>query len=193
MIYTIGHSTRTLDGFVAVLKAHGVTELADIRSMPASRRHPHFNGRALARSLGACGIVYRHFPGLGGMRSPRRDSSNTAWRGAAFRGYADYMQTAEFARAVEELLEWAGESAGGVEAGGEARRVPRVAPCVAPCVTMMCAEAAWRECHRQLTADVLVARGIDVRHITSALAAAPHRLTDFARVENGSVTYRGLI
>src|SRR5215813_2519609 len=106
-IYTIGHSTRSLDDFVALLTTHGMTQLADIRSIPRSRRHPHFSGDALARALAAAGIEYRHLPGLGGMRKPRRDSINTAWRHDGFRGYADYMQTPAFAQALDELLAFA--------------------------------------------------------------------------------------
>src|SRR6185503_8256528 len=96
VIYSIGHSTRSIDAFIALLKAHGVTRLADIRSIPRSRRHPHFSIESLSVSLPAAGIAYRHFPGLGGLRKPRADSANTAWRHAGFRGYADYMQTPAF-------------------------------------------------------------------------------------------------
>src|SRR5439155_873366 len=92
-IFTIGHSTRTLDDFLALLRAHAVTRLADVRTVPKSRRHPHFAGDALSRSLPDAGVAYRHFPGLGGLRKPRPDSRNTAWRHASFRGYADHMQT----------------------------------------------------------------------------------------------------
>src|SRR5947207_13962621 len=101
-IYTIGHSTRSLEEFLALLKRYGITHLADIRTVPRSRRHPHFAGDALATSLP--GIVYRHFPGLGGLRKPRADSPNVAWRHVGFRGYADYMETAEFEAAVDEFL-----------------------------------------------------------------------------------------
>jgi uncharacterized protein (DUF488 family) len=174
MIYTIGHSTRALDDFIALLTAHGVTALADIRTVPKSRRHPHFSDEALAISLPAADIAYRHFAGLGGLRKPRRDSTNTAWRHSGFRGYADYMQTPEFDRALDELLAWRQASVTWV---GAAR------------VGMMCAEAVWWQCHRQLTADALVARGIEVRHIMSTGAAARHTLTDFARVADGRVTY----
>jgi uncharacterized protein (DUF488 family) len=170
-IYTIGHSTRSLDDFIALLKAHGVAQLADVRSVPRSRRHPHFAADALTASLPAVGIAYRHFPGLGGLRKPRRDSRNTAWRHEGFRGYADYMQTPEFERALDDL----------------------VALAAALPAAIMCAEAVWWRCHRQLTADALVARGIDVRHITSAGAAAQHALTEFARVTDGKVTYPGLV
>ena len=171
MLYTIGHSTRSLDDFISLLKAHGVTQLADIRSVPRSRRHPHFAADALSVSLPAVGIAYRHCPGLGGLRKARRDSPNTAWRHEGFRGYADYMQTGEFERALDELVALAAQQP----------------------TAIMCAEAVWWRCHRQLTADALVARGIEVRHITSASAAPPHTLTQFARATNGKVTYPGLV
>ena len=172
-IFTIGHSTRSLDDFIALLHAHGVNRLADIRTVPKSRRHPHFAGAALAQSLPKENIVYRHFPGLGGLRKPRRDSTNTGWRHEGFRGYADYMQTVEFTRALEELIEWA--------RAFQAR------------VAIMCAEAVWWRCHRQLVADALVARGIEVRHIASTSSAPPHTLTDFARVDAERVSYPGLL
>jgi len=171
MIYTIGHSTRSLDDFIALLKAHGVTQLADVRSVPRSRRHPHFASDALSASLPAAGIAYRHFAGLGGRRKSRRDSLNTAWRHEGFRGYADDMQTREFEQALDELV-------------ALAARQP---------TAIMCAEAVWWRCHRQLTSDALVARGIEVRHITSPSAAPPHTLTAFARAANGKVTYPGLV
>lgn len=143
----------------------------DIRSIPRSRRHPHFSSDALRVALSDAGIVYRHSGALGGRRKPRPDSSNTAWRVEGFRGYADYMETAAFGAAVDELVAWAGG---------------------APTV-IMCAEALWWRCHRQLVADALVARGVEVRHITSASTAALHTLTAFAQVTDGLVTYRGLI
>jgi len=177
-IYTIGHSTRSLEEFLALLKAHAVTHLADIRTVPRSRRHPHFAGDALSTSLPAEGFVYRHFPGLGGLRKPRADSPNVAWRHEGFRGYADYMETAEFDAALDELLAFGGR---GGKAGHPARLV------------IMCAEAVWWRCHRQLVADGLVARGLEVRHIVSAAAPAAHTLTSFARVSDGRVTYRGLL
>jgi uncharacterized protein (DUF488 family) len=171
VIYTIGHSTRTLADFVALLEAHGVRQLVDIRSIPRSRRHPHFAGDALSASLQAAGIVYRHASALGGRRKPRLDSRNTAWRVEGFRGYADYMETKAFRAALEELI-----------------TVGRDAP-----TAIMCAEALWWQCHRQLVADALVAHGVEVRHITSASAAPVHTLTDFAQVEDGLLTYRRLV
>jgi uncharacterized protein (DUF488 family) len=170
-IYTIGHSTRSLDEFLGLLKAHGVGRLADIRTLPGSRRHPHFARAALQQSLAGVGMAYRHFAGLGGLRKPRPDSANAAWRQEGFRGYADYMETPEFDAALTELIEWAGESPN------------------EPSTAIMCAEAVWWRCHRQLTADALVARGVGVRHITSHTAAPLHRLTKFAQLEGHRVTY----
>jgi uncharacterized protein (DUF488 family) len=171
VIYTIGHSTRPIDDFLALLRAHGVRQVADVRSVPRSRRHPHFAQDALSRSLPAAGIAYRHFGALGGLRKPRPDSRNTAWRHEGFRGYADYMDTHDFGEALDRLIEWTAVDA----------------------TAVMCAEAVWWRCHRQLIADALVARGIDVRHITSPTAAPAHTLTDFAQADTGRVTYRGLL
>ena len=171
MIYTIGHSTRSLVDFIALLRAHEVARIADVRTVPKSRRHPHFAGEALGASLPAAGIGYRHFPSLGGLRKPRRDSRNTAWRHEGFRGYADYMETAEFEAALDRLVEWSAD---------------------AP-TAIMCAEAVWFRCHRQLIADALVARGIEVRHIMSPASAPRHTPSSFAHVENGRVSYRGLL
>jgi uncharacterized protein (DUF488 family) len=170
-IYTVGHSTRTLDEFVSLLHAHGAAQLADVRTVPRSRRHPHFAQESLVRTLPGTGVVYRHFPGLGGLRKPRRDSRNTAWRNSSFRGYADHMDTSVFRNALDELVGWAAN---------------------AP-TAIMCAEAVWWQCHRQLIADALVARGIDVGHIMTAAPAQPHRLTEFARVDGTSVRYPGLL
>jgi uncharacterized protein (DUF488 family) len=170
-VYTIGHSTRPIEELIALLQAHGVTQLADVRTVPKSRRHPHFAQEALSASLPAAGISYRHFPGLGGLRKPAPDSSNSGWRHAGFRGYADYMRTPTFTAALDDLIGWAKD---------------------AP-TAVMCAEAVWWRCHRQLIADALVARGVEVRHIMSAKAAAAHALTSFARVDGERVTYPGLV
>jgi uncharacterized protein (DUF488 family) len=176
-IFTIGHSTRTLENFVELLRIHGVRQVADIRTVPRSRRYPQFEKEALARSLPARGLVYLHLPDLGGLRRARPDSVNTAWQNASFRGYADYMATPAFARGLEALIALA-----------------REAP-----TAFMCAEAVWWRCHRRLVADALLVAGtkakrqtIVIRHIVSTAAAAPHELTSFARVENGRLTYPGL-
>jgi uncharacterized protein (DUF488 family) len=170
-LMTIGHSTRTADQFLALLQAHGVTGIADVRAIPRSRRHPHFSRDSLAAFLEARGIAYEHFPALGGLRKPRPDSPNTGWRHPAFRAYADHMQSAEFRDALEALLAFA-------------------RGCLA---AVMCAESLWWQCHRQLIADVLVARGVDVRHIMSASSAPAHELTSFARVDGFEVLYPGLL
>jgi uncharacterized protein (DUF488 family) len=178
-IFTIGHSTHSADELVALLAAHEIAQLGDVRTMPMSRRHPQFNRDALDARLAASEIRYRHFPGLGGLRRPRPDSTNTAWQHASFRGYADHLASAEFEASLGELLSWAA---------------------TAPTV-IMCAEALWWQCHRRLIADVLVARGIDVRHIIpkggvpkgGASSTTPHEMTPFARVENGRVSYPGLL
>jgi uncharacterized protein (DUF488 family) len=171
MIFTVGHSTRSADELIALLEAHDVTGLADVRTVPKSRRHPHFARESLEHTLPARGIEYLHCPGLGGLRAPRRDSPNGGWRVAGFRGYADYMQTPEFAAALGALLAFA-----------------------ALCrVAVMCAEAKWWQCHRRLVADALVVRGIEVRHIMTKGSAPVHELTPFARVDGTHLWYPALI
>jgi hypothetical protein len=220
-VFTIGHSTRSLDEFIDLLRAHGIGQLADIRTIPRSRRHPHFSIDALSLSLPAAGIAYRHMPGLGGLRKPARDSTNAGWRNASFRGYADYMQTPAFDDALSELIGWtsarsfpsglrqaereslrSGERSfvGGRWASRQAERESLRSSARslasgggAPRAVIMCAEAVWWRCHRQLVADALVARGVTVRHIMSRDPAVVHVLTDFARVADGRVTYPGLI
>ena len=171
MIMTIGHSTRTADEFLALLQQHGVSGIADVRTVPRSRRHPHFSREALSVSLPGHGIDYIHVPDLGGLRKPARDSTNRGWRVEGFRGYADHMQSGDFRAGLDTLLAFAATRQAAV----------------------MCAEAKWWQCHRQLVADALVARGIEVRHILSAGDAPPHQLTPFARVEGDQVTYPGLL
>jgi uncharacterized protein (DUF488 family) len=171
MILTIGHSTHTADEFLALLEAYDVNGVADVRKIPRSRRHPHFAAEPLAAFLASHGIEYLHLPGLGGLRRPRPDSPNGGWRHPAFRGYADYMQTREFAVAFDMLVEFA-----------ERRRV-----------AIMCAEAKWWQCHRQLIADALVARQLEVRHILSRRAAPSHELTPFGRVTGDVVEYPALV
>jgi uncharacterized protein (DUF488 family) len=178
VIYTIGHSTHAPTVFLDLLRAHRIVQLADVRTVPRSRRHPHFSQEALAELLGQQAIVYRHFPDLGGLRKPRSDSPNTAWRVPGFRGYADYMQTPAFRRGLEALLEFSGASD---DFPASAR------------TAVMCAEAAWWRCHRRLLADALVVRGIEVRHILSASEAKPHELSEFAKVVEEAVTYPGLL
>ena len=170
MIYTIGHSTHSADAFLALLRTHSVTQLADVRTMPMSRRHPHFNRDSLEKFLAASGIQYRHFGGLGGLRKPKRDSTNTAWKHPSFRGYADYMETEAFERAFRELVVFA-------SAGPTA---------------VMCAEAVWWRCHRQLLADALLVQGVPVWHIVGA-DAKPHEMSAFARILDGKVIYPALL
>jgi len=138
--------------------------------VPRSRRHPHFSIDALGSTLPKADVAYRHFAGLGGLRKPIRNSVNTAWRHPGFRGYADYMQTPAFQTALGEFLEFTTDGRG----------------------VMMCAEGVWWRCHRQLVADALVARGLEVRHILSSTSAPAHRLTEFCRIEGGRITYPGI-
>jgi uncharacterized protein (DUF488 family) len=167
-VWTIGHSTRTIDEFISLLEGHGIMLLADVRLLPGSKRYPQFNKEALAASLGKAGIRYEHFPELGGRRKSRKDSPNTAWRNASFRGYADYMETEEFHKGAKRLLNLAA---------------------VAGPVAIMCAEAVWWRCHRSLISDYLKARGIEVMHILSANKTEPHPYTSAARVVNGKLSY----
>jgi uncharacterized protein (DUF488 family) len=169
ILWTIGHSTRPIDEFVSLLKAHGVQRLVDVRTVPRSRHNPQFNTETLAQNLARAGIHYRHSGNLGGLRKPKKDSINMGWRNASFRGYADYMQTEEFKRALDELM---AES-----------RLQHTA--------IMCAEAVPWRCHRSLVADALVTRDWEVRHIMSEAKADQHRLTSFAAVKNGLLCYRG--
>ncbi len=169
-LYTIGHSTRTLDDLVDALRSFGVRLVVDIRTVPRSRHTPQFNREALRRRLPRRGLRYRHLPGLGGLRKPRADSANTAWRNAGFRGFADYMETPEFAAALRELRALAREAG----------------PAAA-----MCAEAVPWRCHRSLVADALVARGDAVLHIMGREQGHPHTLTPWARVEGRRVSYPG--
>ncbi len=157
-IYTVGHSTRSLEELVAVLRPAGVQELVDVRSVPRSRRHPQFERGALADSLADDAIGYRHEPALGGFRRPRPQSPNGGWTHPAFQGYADYMATDEFRAALDRLQQ-------------DARRRR---------TTVMCAEAQWWRCHRRLIADALVVRGWTVLHLGLRAEPVPHELTPFA-------------
>ncbi len=166
-IWTIGHSTRPLDAFLAVLEAFGIEAIADVRRFPGSRRHPQFAREALAASLAAQGIAYAWLPELGGRRVARPDSPNVAWRNAAFRGYADHLGSAEFATGLQRLL----------------------ALSVAQRTAILCAETLWWRCHRALIADVLSVRGIEVVHIMDAAHSVVHPMTAPARVVAGELTY----
>jgi uncharacterized protein (DUF488 family) len=166
-IFTVGHSTLPLESFVELLQAYGIERLADIRTIPRSRRNPQFNADTLPVELAKQGIEYQPMPELGGLRHARKDSPNMGWRNDSFRGYADYMQTAAFAEAVEIL----------VKLGREKR------------TAIMCAEAVPWRCHRSLVADALLVRDVPVVEILSATDWRPHKLTGFAAVDGFSVTY----
>jgi uncharacterized protein (DUF488 family) len=168
-VLTVGHSNRSIEAFLALLRAHAVNLLVDVRTMPRSRHNPQFNRDALPPVLVLAGIEYLHMPGLGGLRHPRPDSSNTGWRNASFRGYADYMETPEFEGNLAEL-----------QRAANGRNT-----------AIMCAEAVPWRCHRSLIADALTVRGVPVGHILSERKAEPHRLTSFARLDAGKLTYPG--
>lgn len=167
LVLTIGHSTRPLEDFISVLKAHGVKRLVDVRTLPRSRHNPQFNRQTLAAALRSARLHYRHLRALGGLRHARADSINTGWRNASFRGFADYMQTPQFAAALETLIQLARQEQ----------------------IAVMCAEAVPWRCHRSLIADALVARGIAVEDILSGTRRQEHKLTPFARVRGKRVTY----
>lgn len=166
-IWTVGHSTLTIEGFLELLFANGIRALADVRRFPASRRHPQFNQTELGESLAAAGIEYLHLPELGGRRRARPDSANTVWRNPSFRGYADYMETDAFRAGIERLLQLA-------------RGKP---------TAIMCAETLWWRCHRALIADYLKASGVNVIHINSAAGSTVHPYTSAARIRDGRLTY----
>ena len=168
VLYTVGHSNGSLDDLLARLEAAEIRLLVDVRRFPGSRRWPHFNRDSLAVALPARGIAYRHAEALGGRRSVAPGSVNTAWENASFQGYADHMQTEGFQTAFAGLLGWAEEER----------------------TAVMCSELLWWRCHRSLIADAAVARGWTVLHLLSG-KTEPHRLRDFARVEDGQVTYPG--
>lgn len=167
ILWTIGHSTRPIEKFIKLLKAHRIEQLVDVRTIPRSRHNPQFNAEALAKSLASEGISYQHAAKLGGLRKPKKDSVNQGWRNESFRGYADYMQTGEFWKAVEELM-----------ADGRLLRT-----------AVMCAEAVPWRCHRSLIADALVTRDCVVRHIMSETKADRHQLTSIATPTNGMLHY----
>jgi len=166
-LWTIGHSTRTLDEFLAVLAAHGIEAVVDVRRFPGSRRLPHFAGESLRAALQARGISYVWLPALGGRRRAAVDSRNSGWRNEAFRGYADHLASEEFAEGLFELL---------MIARGLSTAV-------------MCAEVLWWRCHRRLIADVVLTLGMEVSHIADERDAAPHRLMPPARLVRGRLSY----
>lgn len=167
VVLTIGHSTRTLEAFIRLLQASGVTRLVDVRTVPRSRRNPQFNRETLPDALSAVGIGYVHMAGLGGLRHPRPDSPNSAWRNASFRGFADYMQTPAFEVNIQMLMEQAQQGR----------------------MALMCAEAVPWRCHRSLIADALTVRGVEVEHILSATHRQLHTLTPWAQVNGSQLIY----
>jgi uncharacterized protein (DUF488 family) len=167
LVFTIGHSTRSIETFIEMLKAHGVKQLVDVRTIPRSRHNPQFNRDALPETLLQAGIGYTHMEELGGLRHARKDSLNTGWHNASFRGFADYMQTPEFEAGLKTLIQTAKREQ----------------------VAIMCAEAVPWRCHRSLIGDALQARGISVEDIMSATKTQAHELTSFATVEGSHVTY----
>jgi uncharacterized protein (DUF488 family) len=167
IVLTIGHSTRTFDEFIGLLKAQAVTCVVDVRTVPRSRHNPQFNKASLPRTLNKAGLRYIHLPGLGGLRHAKRDSLNVGWRNASFRGYADYMQTPEFEQSLEELIRLANKER----------------------LALMCAEAVPWRCHRSLIADALLIRGIRTEDIMSPTRRQAHTLTPFAKVRRNTITY----
>ena len=166
-LWTVGHSTRSIEDFIALLIENGVDTVADIRRIPASRRYPHFGQQALGAALTARGLRYDHILELGGRRRPRPDSPNTGWRHEAFRGYADYMSTTAFQTGIERLRDLATQRP----------------------TAFMCAEALWWQCHRRLVADWLTAAGHGVTHIMEPGKTEVHRLTPPAHLVNGRLSY----
>lgn len=167
LVYTIGHSTRSAEEFIALLRRFSVKHVADVRTVPRSAHNPQFSAERLAVTLGAADIGYSHHAGLGGFRKPAADSPNRGWRNERFRGYADHMQTPEFTEALARLYELAGSALSAV----------------------MCAEVVPWRCHRSLIADALTVRGIVVRHIVGAGEPRSHTLTRFAEVSGTRITY----
>ena len=170
-LWTIGHSTLSIEDFISKLNSFEIQVLADVRSYPGSRRYPHFNREELNASLADANIRYQHFPELGGRRRARPDSLNMTWRNESFRGYADYMETNEFRAGIDRLLNLA--------------TTERAA--------IMCSEAVWWRCHRSLISDYLKVKGIEVNHIMSIGKAEPHPFTSAAAIVDGELSYRGVL
>ena len=166
-IFTIGHSTHSIEEFVEMLKAHDIRLVADVRTIPKSRHNPQYNSDTLAAALHERAIGYEHMPGLGGLRHAKKDSVNTAWENASFRGFADYMQTEDFNLSLNALIE-------------TARKQP---------TAIMCAEAVPWRCHRSLIADALLAREFIVMDIMSKTSTKEHMITAFAEVRGLTITY----
>jgi uncharacterized protein (DUF488 family) len=196
-IWTIGHSTRTIDLFISLLEENGIKLVADVRSLPGSKRYPQFNKEILAKSLTAHGIRYEHLPELGGRRRAKKDSHNTAWRNASFRGYADHMETEEFRTGIEHLLDLAQETQPIMNSSSSASR-QREKGSPLPSgegrgegnrTALMCAEAVWWRCHRALISDYLKMRGVEVVHIVDANKRELHPYTSAASIVGGTLSY----
>ena len=170
-VWTVGHSTRSSEEFTEILRAHQIEVLVDVRSFPGSRRYPHFNKTELSRLLDSLGLVYLHLPALGGRRRGIVNSKNTAWQNPSFRAYADHMESEEFKKGIETLLELA-----------KTRRT-----------AIMCAEALWWRCHRSLVADYLKSNSVEVLHILNAQKTEKHPYTSAARIVEGRLSYEGLL
>jgi len=168
VVFSIGHSTRPVSEFIEIIRAYGIKKVVDIRTVPKSRHNPQFNKDELRESLKEVKIGYLHMKGLGGLRHALKDSPNTGWRNASFRGFADYMQTEEFEENLERLIEAAEKRA----------------------TVIMCAEAVPWRCHRSLIGDALFVRGVHVRHIISAGSSRDHTLTPWAKVKDRKITYK---
>lgn len=166
-ILTIGHSTRTPEEFIELLEAYGVALLVDVRTVPRSRHNPQFNKETLPNTLKPYDIKYIHLPEIGGLRHPKHDSINLAWKNSGFRGYADYMQTTEFTDSLLKIVALAREN----------------------CLALMCAEALPWRCHRSLISDALVIRHVKVEHIIGKNSTINHELSEMARVEGTKITY----
>jgi len=167
IVLTIGHSTRTLEEFIGLLRFHEATRVVDVRTVPRSRHNPQFDEASLPGSLKEAGLGYVHMPGLGGLRHAKRDSLNLGWRNASFRGYADYVQTPEFEQSLDELIRLANQER----------------------IVLMCAEAVPWRCHRSLIDDALLVRGIRTEDIMGPKRRQAHTLTPFAKVQGTAITY----
>lgn len=166
-IYTIGHSTRAIEDFIQLIKTYGIERVIDVRTIAGSAYNPQYNEESLSKSLDKNNISYVRVPGLGGLRHALKESVNSGWKNASFRGYADYMQTPEFDENIGQLVKLAGEKQ----------------------TVIMCAEAVPWRCHRSLIGDALLVRGIQVKDIFSEKSVKPHKMTPFAEVKGNSITY----
>jgi uncharacterized protein (DUF488 family) len=167
IIFTIGHSTHDIKTFKALLRAYGINQVIDVRTIPRSRHNPQFNQDIVSKSLRNSKINYRHIKALGGLRHAKKDSINTAWKNASFRGFADYMQTEAFKKGLDKLIDLAKHKR----------------------IVIMCSEAVPWRCHRSLIADALLIRGFEVHDIFTATKSTKHTLTPWAKVRNLTITY----